>query len=58
MLLSLKLRQAIISLVLLLFILPVSFLAIERAFFAQLVTSTEQKLEVHLYSFLSEFQSI
>ena len=57
MLLSLKLRQAIISLVLLLFILPASFLAIERAFFAQLITSTEQKLEVHLYSFLSELSS-
>lgn len=55
--LSLKLRQAIISLVLLLFLLPTSFLAIERAFYAQLVTSTEQKLEVHLYSFLSELTS-
>lgn len=57
MLLSLKLRQAVISLVLMLFLLPVCFLAIERAFFAQLLTSTEQKLEVHLYSFLSELTS-
>ncbi len=57
MMLSLKLRQAIISLVLMLFLLPVCFLAIERAFFAQLLTSTEQKLEVHLYSFLSELTS-
>ncbi len=57
MLLSLKIRQAIISLVLLVFILPASFFAIERAFFAQLITSTEQKLEVHLYSFLSELSS-
>ena len=57
MLLSLKLRQAIISLVLLMFILPASFFAIERAFFSQLITSTEQKLEVHLYSFLSELSS-
>ena len=57
MTLSLKLRQAIVCLVLLIFILPASFLAIERAFFAQLLTSTEQKLEVHLYSFLSELSS-
>ncbi len=55
--LSLKLRQAIVGLVLLLIILPMSFLAIERAFLAQLITSTEQKLEVHLYSFLSELSS-
>ena len=55
--LSLKLRQAVISLVLMLFLLPASFLAIERAFFAQLLTSTEQKLEVHLYSFLAELTS-
>jgi two-component system sensor histidine kinase PhoQ len=54
MTLSLKLRQAIVCLALLMFILPASFLAIERAFFAQLLTSTEQKLEVHLYSLLSE----
>jgi len=57
MMLSLKVRQAVISLVLMLFLLPVCFLAIERAFFAQLLTSTEQKLEVHLYSFLSELTS-
>ncbi|MEO3866479.1 ATP-binding protein [Rheinheimera sp. HH7-4] len=29
-------------------------MAIDRAFFTQLVTNTEQKLEVHLYSVLSE----
>ena len=57
MMLSLKVRQAVISLVLMLFLLPVSFFAIERAFLAQLLTSTEQKLEVHLYSFLSELSS-
>lgn len=57
MTLSLKLRQAIVCLALLIFILPASFLAIERAFFAQLLTSTEQKLEVHLYSLLSELTS-
>lgn len=57
MILSLKVRQAVISLVLMLFLLPVSFFAIERAFFAQLLTSTEQKLEVHLYSFLAELTS-
>ena len=57
MMLSLKVRQAVISLVIMLFLLPVSFLAIERAFFSQLLTSTEQKLEVHLYSFLSELTS-
>lgn len=55
--LSLKARQAIIGFVLLVFLLPASFFAIERAFFAQLLTSTEQKLEVHLYSFLSELSS-
>ncbi len=55
--LSLKVRQAIIGLVLLVFLLPASFFAIERAFFSQLLTSTEQKLEVHLYSFLSELSS-
>jgi len=55
--LSLKARQAIIGLVLLVFLLPASFFAIERAFFAQLLTSTAQKLEVHLYSFLSELSS-
>ncbi|MCT6700862.1 ATP-binding protein [Rheinheimera sp. 4Y26] len=57
MMLSLKVRQAVISLVLMLFLLPVSFFAIERAFLAQLLTSTEQKLEVHLYSFLAELTS-
>ena len=57
MMLSLKLRQAVVSLVLLLILLPASFFAIERAFFAQLLTSTEQKLEVHLYSFLAELTS-
>lgn len=57
MMLSLKVRQAVVSLVLLLILLPASFLAIERAFFAQLLTSTEQKLEVHLYSFLAELTS-
>lgn len=55
--LSLKARQAIICFVLLVFLLPASFFAIERAFFAQLLTSTEQKLEVHLYAFLSELSS-
>lgn len=55
--LSLRIRQAIIGLVLLVFLLPASFFAIERAFFAQLLTSTEQKLEVHLYSLLSELSS-
>ncbi len=57
MMLSLKVRQAVVSLVLLLILLPASFLAIERAFFSQLLTSTEQKLEVHLYSFLAELTS-
>ncbi|MEO3879079.1 ATP-binding protein [Rheinheimera sp. FR7-34] len=43
-----------VSIFLLLFLLPSSFVAIDRAFFTQLVTNTEQKLEVHLYSVLSE----
>jgi two-component system sensor histidine kinase PhoQ len=52
--LSLKLRQGLISLLLFAFLLPGSFIAIERAFYMQLVSNTEQKLEVHLYSILSE----
>ncbi|MEE2022925.1 ATP-binding protein [Alkalimonas mucilaginosa] len=56
MTLSLKLRQGLISLLLFAFLLPSSFLAIERAFYTQLVTNTEQKLEVHLYAILSEIQ--
>ncbi len=52
--LSLKLRQLLVSIFLLLFLLPSSFVAIDRAFFTQLITNTEQKLEVHLYSVLSE----
>ncbi|GAB60153.1 ATP-binding protein [Rheinheimera nanhaiensis] len=43
-----------VSIFLLLFLLPSSFVAIDRAFFTQLITNTEQKLEVHLYSVLSE----
>jgi two-component system, OmpR family, sensor histidine kinase PhoQ len=52
--LSLKLRQLLISIFLLLFLLPSSFIAIDRAFYTQLLTNTEQKLEVHLYAILSE----
>lgn len=58
MTLSLKVRQAIIGLLLLLFILPLSFIAIERAFYAQLVSNTEQRLEVHLYSLISELTNV
>lgn len=54
MALSLKLRQLLISIFLLLFLLPSSFLAIDRAFYTQLLTNTEQKLEVHMYAMLSE----
>ncbi len=54
--LSLKVRQGIISLFLLFFLLPSSFFAIEQAFYIQLLTSTEQKLEVHMYSILAEVQ--
>ena len=52
--LSLKLRQLLVSVFLLLFLLPSSFIAIDRAFYTQLLTSTDQKLEVHLYAILSE----
>lgn len=52
--LSLKLRQLLVSIFLLLFLLPSSFIAIDRAFYTQLLTNTEQKLEVHLFSILSE----
>ena len=54
MTLSLKLRQLLISIFLMLLLLPSSFIAIDRAFYTQLVTSTEQKLEVHMYAILSE----
>lgn len=54
MTLSLKLRQLLISIFLMLLLLPSSFIAIDRAFYTQLVTSTEQKLEVHMYAMLSE----
>lgn len=54
MALSLKLRQLFISIFLLLFLLPSSFLAIDQAFYTQLLTSAEQKQEVHLYAILSE----
>ena len=52
--LSLKLRQLLISVFLLLLLLPSSFIAIDRAFYTQLLTNTEQKLEVHMYAILSE----
>ncbi len=52
--LSLKLRQLLISVFLLLFLLPSSFIAIDQAFYTQLLSSTEQKLEVHSYAILSE----
>lgn len=52
--LSLKLRQLLISVFLMLLLLPSSFVAIDRAFYTQLLTNTEQKLEVHMYAILSE----
>ena len=52
--LSLKLRQLLISVFLMLLLLPSSFFAIDSAFYTQLLTSTEQKLEVHMYAMLSE----
>ncbi len=52
--LSLKLRQLLISVFILLFLLPTSFVAIDQAFYTQLLTNTEQKLEVHSYAILSE----
>lgn len=54
MTLSLKLRQLLISVFLLFFLLPASFIAIDQAFYNQLLGSTEQKLEVHSYAILSE----
>lgn len=51
---SLKLRQLLISIVLMLFLLPTSFIAIDQAFYKQLLSSAEQKMEVHLYAILSE----
>ena len=52
--LSIKLRQLLVGLFLLLFLLPSSFIAIDRAFYTQLISSAEQKMEVHLYAILSE----
>lgn len=52
--LSLKLRQLLVSIFLLLFLLPSSFIAIDRAFYTQLVSNAEQKMEVHMYAILSE----
>lgn len=51
---SLKLRQGLVSFFLLVLLLPSSFVAIEQAFFNQLLTNAEQKLEVHMYAILSE----
>ncbi|MCC5451145.1 GHKL domain-containing protein [Rheinheimera sp. UJ51] len=50
----LKLRQGLVSAVLLVLLLPSSFLAIEQAFHTQLLTNAEQKMEVHMYAILSE----
>lgn len=54
MALSIRLRQLLISFVLLILLLPSSFLAIDQAFYTQLITNAEQKLEVHMYAILSE----
>lgn len=54
----LKLRQGLVSAVLLLLLLPSSFLAIEQAFYQQLMTSAEQKMEVHMYAILSELNLV
>ncbi|WP_097111132.1 ATP-binding protein [Arsukibacterium tuosuense] len=56
MTLSLKLRQGLVSIVLLLLLLPSSFVAIDQAFFTQLLTNAEQKLEVHMYAILSDLK--
>ena len=44
----------LVSIFLLLFLLPSSFIAIDRAFYTQLVSNAEQKMEVHMYAILSE----
>ncbi|WNO60708.1 ATP-binding protein [Rheinheimera sp. MMS21-TC3] len=56
--LSLKLRQLLISVLLMLLLLPSSFLAIDQAFYTQLLTNAEQKLEVNMYAILSEINII
>ncbi|KKO46863.1 histidine kinase [Arsukibacterium ikkense] len=56
MTLSLKLRQGLVSIALLLLLLPSSFIAIDQAFYTQLLTSAEQKLEVHMYAMLSDLK--
>ena len=54
----LKLRQGLVSAVLLVLLLPSSFFAIEQAFYRQLLTSAEQKMEVHMYAILSELNLV
>lgn len=56
MTLSLKLRQGLVSIVLLILLLPSSFIAIDQAFFTQLLTNAEQRLEVHMYAILSDLK--
>tara|TARA_R110002126_G_scaffold10245_9_gene46471 strand:+ start:6405 stop:7718 length:1314 start_codon:yes stop_codon:yes gene_type:complete len=56
MTLSLKLRQGLVSIVLLMLLLPSSFVAIDQAFYTQLLTNAEQKLEVHMYAILSDLK--
>jgi two-component system, OmpR family, sensor histidine kinase PhoQ len=56
--LSLKLRQLFISILLMLLLLPSSFFAIDQAFFTQMLTNAEQKLEVNMYAILSEINII
>lgn len=46
------------SAVLLVLLLPSSFFAIEQAFYRQLLTSAEQKMEVHMYAILSELNLV
>lgn len=54
----LKLRQGLVSAVLLILLLPSSYLAIDQAFYQQLLTSAEQKMEVHMYAILSELNLV
>jgi len=54
----LKLRQGLVSAVLLVLLLPSSFVAIEQAFYKQLLTGAEQKMEVHMYAILSELNLV
>ncbi len=53
---SLKIRQGMILLFLLLVALPILYVSITRAYYASLVNAAENTLEAHLYSLVAEVE--